>query len=67
MLWVAPIINLLMWIGYLIGAFILIWGLVPTWGGWRTLDYVGKSIVVCGGIICLVCMGGLATTSVMPF
>lgn len=67
MLWVVPIVNLLMWIGYLIGALILALGLVPAWDGWHNLDRIGKSIVVCGGIICFMCMGGLVTTSVMPF
>lgn len=67
MLWVAPIINLLMWVDYLVGASILVWGLAPMWGGWRTLDRTSKGIVVCGGIVCFVCMSGLITTSIMPF
>lgn len=67
MLWVTLIVNLLLWIGYLIGAFILVWGFAPMWGGWHTLNRVGKGVVVCGGIVCLICMGGLVTTSVMPF
>ncbi len=67
MLFVSPIINILMWIGYLLGAFVMLWGLVPVWGGWQSLDYRGKAVTVGGTILCVLCGYNLVTTIVMPF
>lgn len=66
MLWIAPIINMLLWVGYLAGAIALVWGLVPAWGGWPSLDRVGKTITVVGGVLCVFCAYWLVTTSVIP-
>lgn len=67
MLFITPIINAFMWIGYLVGAFIVLWGFVPTWGGWRSLDYKGKAIAIGGAIVCVLCGYGLLTTVVITF
>jgi len=67
MLFVSSIINMLMWAGYLIGAFIMLWAFIPVWGGWRSLNREGKAIAVSGAVMCLVCGYNLITTTVIPF
>lgn len=67
MMWVAPIINLVMWVGYLTGTVVLVWGLAPQWGGWNTLTSNSKAGVVLSGAVGACCALGLITTSVVPF
>lgn len=55
-----------MWVGYLVGAFIVLWGFVPAWGGWQSLDYRGKAVAIGGTILCVLCGYGLVTTIVIP-
>lgn len=67
MVWVMFTTNVLLWVGYLIGAVIFVWGVCPAWGGWHTLNLTGKAITVMGGIAGLGCGLTLVTTSVLPF
>lgn len=65
--WVSPLFNLVMWVLYLASAMTLVWGLVPWWGGWHTLNGVGKTLVLCSAVVCVVSSYNLVTTSVIPF
>lgn len=65
--WVSPLFNLIMWVLYLSSAGVLIWGLTPRWGGWHTLNGIGKTLVLCGAVVCTVSSYNLITTTVIPF
>lgn len=67
MVWVMFTTNALLWVGYLAGVTVFVWGTCPAWGGWHTLNFVGKGITVLGGIVGLGCALTLVTTSVLPF
>ena len=64
MIFISPLINILLWVGYLGSALIIVWGLVPRWGGWRTLNLQGKVIVISAILICLICLCSLIFTTV---
>lgn len=66
MLWVTPMLNLILWVMYLVSAMTVVWGVCPIWGGWSTLSAEGKTITVISGAVCLISAYVLVTTCVMP-
>lgn len=67
MIWVAPLVNLLLWMVYLTSAFGCIYFFFPHFGGWKSLDSTGRICAVGSAIFCLISGICLVTTTVIPW
>jgi hypothetical protein len=66
LIWIPTALNLIVWAGLIGGVIIMIWGLYPKYGGWRSLDWTGRVITIAGTICFAACAVALLCTTTIP-
>lgn len=65
-IWIHPVLNILLWGVYLAGGLGIIYFLAPQFGGWGTLNGIGKLCAILSLIFCSTVGSILIMTTVMP-
>lgn len=65
MLWIHPVINIILWCGYITGTMYAYTMASKRFGGWHTLNFFGKATCIVSTFCAIMCAAGLVMTT--PF